>query len=383
MLIFNLNNMNLNALTADTSRLPGSPSVRLDLHRHLEGSHSPAALLAVAEQFHIDTPPFFDPAQNRFRTRDELERDLVLHAPSDDASLFYGCISKARVAYVSVAAISELARLAFLEAAHDTDGFEMRMSLFSMTRTLLDNEGTRWRELHPAAFADRAEKVLAAVITARNQVVAQAGKPILIRLGFSRTFESETHYRAMAAMLKHHRQDLCGLDVLGIVSGPDKEPMPAALRAILCDLRTDIPDLTVHAGEFEDHQSVLKTLDLEPEAIGHGVHSVGCDATLERLATTGVTLEVCPSSNRLLIPSALTRLQAHHGRAPLPVLQHAGVHCVLGSDDPVPMGTSFSNEWEVALSMGCDLTQLQRDIERRWAQINGHKASESVGYHRS
>jgi adenosine deaminase len=94
-------------------------------------------------------------------------------------------------------------------------------------------------------------------------------------------------------------------------------------------------------------------------------------ATLERLAKEGVTLEVCPSSNHLLIPSALARLQKEHtaGATPLVALQKAHVHCVLGSDDPTPMGTSFTREREVAKGLGVDLARLEADIARRWAEL--------------
>lgn len=343
--------------------------MRLDLHRHLEGSHSPAALAAVAQQFRVTDPVFFDGALKRYRSPAELESALTLSAPSDDALLFYQCIIKARAAYVSEAAIGELARRAFVEAAADTDGFEMRVSLFSMTRTLLDNEGIAWRELAPVAFAERARALLLAVIAARDAAVASEHKPMLLRVGFSRTFESERHYRALAAILPEHKAAICGLDVLGIVVGPDKEPMPPALREILFSLRADIPDLSVHAGEFEGHLSVERTLELQPQGIGHGVRAVESDATLARLAREGVTLEVCPTSNRMLIPTALGVLEQRRGGAPLRALQQAQVHCVLGSDDPTPMGTSFTSEWALATTLGVDMALLERDSARRWRQL--------------
>lgn len=343
--------------------------MRLDLHRHLEGSHSAAALAAVAARFEIREPVFFDAARGRWKTPAELAPALQLAGPSDDARLFYRCIEIARRAYVSEAAIGELARRAFVEAASDTDGFEMRVSLFSMTRTLLDNEGSAWRELPPARFAERARAVLLEVLAARAAAVASEHKPMLVRVGLSRTFESEAHYRALVPVLREHRQELVGLDVLGIVTGGDKEPMPPALRSILDELRLDLPDLTVHAGEFEDHASVERTLELSPQGIGHGVHAVGSERTLERLAREGVTLEVCPTSNRLLIPTALAKLEALHHATPLVALQRAHVHCVLGSDDPTPMGTSFGAEWAQAERLGVDMARLAEDSRRRWSQL--------------
>ncbi len=347
--------------------------VHLDLHRHLEGSHSPAALLDVARRFDVRSPTFFDAAAGRFRTEAELAGEVTMGAPSDDGAVFYRCIVKAREAYVSVPAIGALARTAFEEAAADTDGFEMRLSLFSMARTLIENQRLAWRELAPVEFAERyARPIMLEVIAARDEVQARTGTPMMLRLGLSRTFESEAHYRAMAEMVVEHAGALVGLDVLGIVPPPEPEPMPAGLAALLDRLRRDLPDLTIHAGEFDGHASVDRTLELAPRGIGHGVHALQSPATLERLARDGVTLEVCPTSNRLLIPTALAALErAHGGQAPLRALQGAGVHVVLGSDDPTPMGTSFRAEHVVAREAGVDLDRLAADSVRRWVEIAG------------
>jgi len=347
--------------------------VRLDLHRHLEGSHSPAALAEVARRFDLRGPTFRDET-GRFRTAAELAADVVMAGPSDDASLFYRCIVVARAAYVSVLAIGALARRAFEEAAADTDGFEMRLSLFSMARTLVEHGGLDWRQVPPLELAERyARPILVEVIAARDEVQAATATRALLRLGLSRTFESEPHYRALAAMVVEHADALVGLDVLGIVAPPDTEPMPAGLVAILDQLRRHLPDLTVHAGEFAGHASIDRTLELSPRGIGHGVHALESAATLERLARDGVTLEVCPTSNRLLIPTALAALErAHGGKTPLCALQAAGVRCVLGSDDPTPIGTSFRAEHEVARAAGVDLERLATDSVRRWTEIAGH-----------
>jgi len=350
----------------------GLEAVLFDLHRHLEGSHSPTALIDVARQFDIRDPVFFDAAAQRFRTPAELAAEVTMAVPSDDATIFYGCIVKARAAYVSVAAIGALARAAFREAAADTDGCELRISLFSMARTLIDNQHRRWRDVPPMELAEAyARPILREVLAARDEVVAATGIQMLVRLGLSRTFESEPHYRALARVVAEHAAGLVGLDVLGIVTGADTEPLPAPLLAILDELRPALPDLTIHAGEFAGHASVDRTLALAPRGIGHGVHSLQSPATLERLARDGVTLEVCPTSNRLIIPTAVAALERAAGMAPLRALQAAHVHCVLGSDDPTPMGTSFRAEVEVARGLGVDLDRLAADSARRWTEITG------------
>ncbi|MBA3396442.1 MAG: hypothetical protein H0T89_27675 [Deltaproteobacteria bacterium] len=347
--------------------------LQLDLHRHLEGSHSPTALIDVARTFDVRHPAFYDAAAGRFRTPAELVAEVTMAGPTDDAMVFYRCIIKARAAYVSVPAIGALARAAFREGVDDADGFEMRLSLFSMARTLIENQRLDWRAVTPTEFADRyAQQILIEVIAARDEVQAATGTPMLLRLGLSRTFESEPHYRALAAMVIEHARALVGLDVLGILPPPDTEPMPAPLVTILDELRPHLPDLTIHAGEFAGHASIDRTLALSPRGIGHGIHALESPATLERLARDGITLEVCPTSNRLLIPTRLAALQAAHGgQAPLRALQQAAVHCVLGSDDPTPMGTSFRSELEVARAAGVDLVRLEADAVRRWTEITG------------
>ena len=345
----------------------------LDLHRHLEGCHSPSALLEVAQAFAIHDPLFYDASLGRFRTPAELAADLTMTAPTDDARVFYQCIVKARAAYVSVPAIGALARAAFREAADDSDGFEMRLSLFSMARTLIERQGLDWRAIAPIDFAETyARPILVEVIAARDEVQAATGTPMLLRLGLSRTFESEAHYRALGAMAIEHASALVGLDVLGILPPPDTEPMPAALVEILEDMRRALPDLTIHAGEFAGHDSLDRTLALQPRGIGHGVAALESAATLERLARDGVTLEVCTTSNHMLIPTRLAALErAHGGRRPIASLQRAGVHCVLGSDDPTPLGSTFRGELEIARAAGVDLDRLEADTNRRWTEITG------------
>lgn len=348
--------------------------MKLDLHRHLEGCHSPDALLAVAARYGIRNDVFFDTAAQRFRTPAELAPRMVVQGPSDDSSAFYSCIVAARSAYVSVPAIAALALAALHEAAGETDGFEMRFSLYSMARALMSAQQVALPAVAPVAFAEQyARPILLALLAARDEAQAATAIPMLLRLGLSRTFESEPHYRALAAMVVEHADALVGLDVLGIVKPPDTEPLPDALVAILEELRRHLPDLTIHAGEFDGHASVDRTLDrLAPRGIGHGVHALESPATLARLVRDGVTLEVCPTSNRQLIPSRLAALaRTTGGVEPLCALQRARVHTVLGSDDPTPLGSTFAGELAVARASGVDMALLAADSQRRWTEITG------------
>lgn len=77
--------------------------------------------------------------------------------------------------------------------------------------------------------------------------------------------------------------------------------------------------LTAHAGEARGADSVSETLDrLAPDRIGHGVRSIEDPAVVERLTTSGVHLEVCPTSNLQTMgrPRAVLRRASHRHAAP-------------------------------------------------------------------
>ncbi len=344
--------------------------VRLDLHRHLEGSHSAKALLRVARELGLTDPLFYDAQERRYRAEAEVARAMTVAGPSDDPAGFVAAISLARKAYVSVRAVGLLARAAFDEAAAETDGFELRISLYSMARTVLSAQGRRLSDVPEADFAALAAQALDAVLAARDAAATASGKPMLVRLGWTRNVDSRGHFLSLEPVVREQAARLSGQDLLGIVPGASPEPYPEDIMALIERLRGVLPDLTLHAGEFEGAASVERALSFGVQAIGHGVASVESRPVLDALAQRGVTLEVCPHSNALLIPSRLSALrEAHHGQHPLVALQRHHVHAVLGSDDPSVMGTSFPDEWARAQAEGADLDRLQADARRRWRQL--------------
>jgi len=116
---------------------------------------------------------------------------------------------------------------------------------------------------------------------------------------------------------------------------------------------------TVHAGESSGPEGVAAALDLMvAQRIDHGVRAAEDPALVARLATEGVTLNVCLSSNCHL----LYRSVAEH---PLRQLIDAGVRCTLNTDDPVVLKTTLCGElhWAATeLGWGIDaLVRCQRN----------------------
>lgn len=107
-----------------------------------------------------------------------------------------------------------------------------------------------------------------------------------------------------------------------------------------------------HAGETAGPESVWAALtDLRAERIGHGVAAAGDPELLAHLASHGIALEICPTSN--IATGAVASMDEH----PLPAIAAAGVPVTINSDDPPMFGTDLNTEYAVA----ADLLGLDED----------------------
>jgi adenosine deaminase len=70
----------------------------------------------------------------------------------------------------------------------------------------------------------------------------------------------------------------------------------------------------------------------------HGVRSIEVPGLVDRLAASGVFLDVCPTSNLMI---SLFDSYATH---PLPALPDAGVRCTVNADDPLMSGSTLLDE---------------------------------------
>ena len=98
--------------------------------------------------------------------------------------------------------------------------------------------------------------------------------------------------------------------------------------------------LVPHAGETTGPETIWAALrDLHAERIGHGTSAAGDPRLLDHLATRGIPLEVCPTSN------VCTRAVAAPSEHPLPALLAAGVPVTIGTDDPGMFHTDLNREY--------------------------------------
>ncbi|GAC1657372.1 MAG: hypothetical protein NVS9B1_14940 [Candidatus Dormibacteraceae bacterium] len=147
-----------------------------------------------------------------------------------------------------------------------------------------------------------------------------------------------------------------GRGVVGFDLAGDEAAYPAAPQRPAFDAaRAAGLRLTCHAGEAGEPSSVEEALDLGVERIGHGVIGARSRAVVERLLTSGVVLDVCPTANWKC--RAVASLAAH----PLPALVREGVRCTISTDSKTVAGTTLSHEFEIAAAeMGMSDDELLR-----------------------
>jgi adenosine deaminase len=297
---------------------------KAELHVHLEGTAPPDLVRRIAARNGLEVPEGVFATPDRFRWRDFLDflntYDLaasVIRTPEDyrDITSEYlaSCAAEGAV-YVEVTASPDHARLVGLSAS------------------------------------DMVAGVAAGIDDAR----AAHGIEARILLTAIRNFGVDQALRVVADAVGGPHPYVVGINLAGDEAGYPPEPFAEAY-AIAAGAGLGC---TVHAGEWAGAESVRGALELPVTRISHGVRAIEDPGLVAELASRGIVLECCPTSNVAL--GVFPSYEAH----PLPALREAGVRVTLGSDDPPYFGASVGGEYAVARErFGWDdaaLTELTR-----------------------
>ena len=204
-------------------------------------------------------------------------------------------------------------------------------------------DGSVWTEIQvdPSGYGAKFGGVTAftdLVIDAVRDAASQAGIGMGVVVAANRT-RHPLDARTLARLAAQY----AGRGVLGFGLSNDERrgSTPDFARAFAIAERAGLA-LLPHAGELLGARHVVECLDhLHPHRIGHGVRSAENDTLLERLATAGVALEVCPTSNVSL------GVFSTFEEVPVRKLVAAGINVALGSDDPLLFGSKLAGQYAV------------------------------------
>jgi len=299
---------------------------KVDLHRHLEGSLRLETLAEVALTHGVNLPSY---------NIEELRPYVQITEDEPNFHAFLEKFNFLRRFYSKREAIERVAYEAVADAAADNVHYlELR---FSPT-TLAHNQGF--------ALSEVTDWVIGAV----EQAQVDFGVITRLIVTVKRDAHAEEARQVADVALSRAGRGVVGLDLAGDEVNYPIEPFIDILR----DARREGLGLTVHAGEATGAHSVRRAIEeLGADRIGHGVRASEDPAVMELLRSSGVTLEMCPTSN--IHTATVPRLARH----PLRSFHARGIRVTINTDDPSISSTTLTDEYMIAIrEIGLPLSDL-------------------------
>ncbi|AXT83947.1 adenosine deaminase [Aeromicrobium sp. A1-2] len=313
------------------------------LHLHFTGSMRHGTLLELAERDGIrlpsslveDWPPhlstadekgwfrfqrLYDVARSVLRTEDDVRR-LVLEAAQDDAA-----------------------------------------------------DGSTWTEIQvdPSGYAARFGG-----ITAFTDLVLDAARDASQRAGIGMgvvVAANRTRHPMDARTLARLAAQYAGRGVIGFgLSNDERRGDTSTFGPAFAIADRAGLALVPHGGELRGPAHITQCLDhLHPQRLGHGVRAAESATVLDRIAASGVALEVCPTSNVSL--GVFSTLE----EVPVRQLTEAGIDVALGSDDPLLFGSRLAGQYAV-LRAAQDFSDVELAELARMSIRRSYAPSDIVG----
>jgi len=104
--------------------------------------------------------------------------------------------------------------------------------------------------------------------------------------------------------------------------------------------------LTIHSGEASGAESVASALNYGACRIGHGIHSIENERVMQELASRGICLEICPKSN------LDTKTISKYEDLPIKEFLKRGIKVSINTDDMTVSNTTLKQEFETLYKLG-------------------------------
>jgi adenosine deaminase len=206
------------------------------------------------------------------------------------------------------------------------------------------DEGSGWLEIQvdPSGYAPRLgglTPTVELILDAAAEAAAATGIGVGVIIAANRTrhpLDARTLARLAVAYAGH------GVVGFGLSNDERRGTVADFAPAFRIAARAGLLSVP-HGGELAGPSSVRACLDeLHADRIGHGVAAAQDGLLMRRIAASGVTLEVCPSSNVAM------GVAARPAAVPLRTLLDAGVQVALGADDPLLFGSRLVAQYQLA-----------------------------------
>lgn len=307
-----------------------NPSVPLtDLHRHLDGNIRASTIWQLAQEYAIPLKQqseveLLKAAQIQVKTTDLLAFLQTMELGVSVLASEQACY---RVAYENV----EDAKRAGLSYV------ELRFSPIFMAKS------------HDLPI----EQVVDAVIAGCNAGSVDFAMPVNLIGILSRSYGEQSCHQELQALLRA-KDHLVGIDLAGDEKGFAANRFKDHFKLA----REAGWNITVHAGEADGPQSIWQAInDLGATRIGHSVAARDDARLMDHMATNGISIECCLTSN--FQTGACIDIAEH----PITHFIDRGIVVTLNTDDPGVSGIEISDEYALAHAVvgltSDQLTQIQ------------------------
>lgn len=292
-----------------------SPTPKIELHVHLEGTVRPPALLEIASRNGVALPvDTIDGLAELYQFTD-FDHFIQLWMMTTHAIRTEVDFRQVVVSYAEEA------------AAHGAVYIE---GIFTPAERI--SGGASWDEVF-TGFCDGADEAF-----------EQHGVTVHLTPDIPRSFGLEAAMDTVRYSLKYRDRGIVGVGLGGQEAAYPPEPFETAFRVAKDGGLGSVP----HAGEVAGSRSIRGAIDaLQADRIRHGVRAVEDPGLLREIAARGIVCDVCPVSN------LRTRTYATLDDHPLAAMLAAGVSCSISTDDPAMFDTDLTREYEAATSLGC------------------------------
>lgn len=282
---------------------------KVELHLHLEGSVAPQTLLELAQRNRVEIPAQDVAGVERLfeycHFREFLDVFMVLAGAIVTGEDFE------RLAY----------ELGLALAAQHVVYAEVMLSPMQHIRRGVD-------------LCEAIDGAAAGFARARRE----RGILVQLALDYGRQYGPDGAWPVLDAALRSRANEVNV--VAWSIGGNEIGHPPEPFAEVFAAARAGGLHLMAHAGEVVGPASVWGALQtLGVERLGHGIRSADDPTLLDYLSTTGVALDVCPSSN--IYTGAVPSWESH----PLRQLYASGATVTINSDDPTFFQTTLTDEY--------------------------------------